>query len=116
MDWQEAKDQTVALWEDLRARADMMDELELLTELNAAFPLCEAAEADLQASGGGLNHCRFCGFYQQFGGCRGISLRMSVRVVEHDRDGLRALIDEFLGQLRALAVPPPAAAAAAPAA
>lgn len=112
MDWHEAKDRTVALWEELRERAETMDELELLTELNAAFGLCEAAEADLQASGGGHNHCRFCAFYHQFGGCRGISLRMSVRVVEHDREGLRELIDEFLGQLRALAIPPPEAVAA----
>ncbi len=112
MEWHEAKDRTVALWEGLRERADTMDELELLTELNAAFALCEVAEADLQAAGGGPNHCRYCAFYQQFGGCRGISLRMSVRVVEHDREGLRELIDEFLGYLRALAVPAPAASAA----
>jgi hypothetical protein len=36
MDWHEAKDRTVALWEGLRERAETMDELELLTELNAA--------------------------------------------------------------------------------
>ena len=109
MDWQEAKDEAVAHWEDLRERSAAMDETELITEINAAFSLCDAARDEMRACGEGLNCCRYCAFYQQFGGCRGISLRMTMRVVEDDREGLRGLIDEFLRDLRALAVPPPAA-------
>ncbi|MGH7289141.1 MAG: hypothetical protein ACREI8_14095 [Myxococcota bacterium] len=111
MDWQEAKEQAIVLWESLRERADTMDETELLVEVNAAFSLCDVAEAERRAHGEGLNNCRYCAFYQQFGGCRGISLQMTLRVVEGDRPGLRDLIDHFLRDLRALDVTPPAATA-----
>jgi hypothetical protein len=112
VNWQGAKDESIALWEGLRERAGTMEEEELLVEVNAAFALCDAAREEMRACGEGLNCCRHCAFYQQFGGCRGISLRMTLRIVEGDTAGLRALIDEFLHDLRALAVPPPAAAAA----
>ena len=105
MDWQEAKDEAVAHWEGLRERSGTMDETELLTEINAALSLCDAAREEMHACGDGLNCCRYCGFYQQFGGCRGISLRMTLRIVEGDIEGLRGLIDEFLRDLRALDVP-----------
>ncbi len=105
VNWQGAKDEAIALWEGLRARAGTMEEEELLVEVNAAFSLCDAAREEMRACGDGLNCCRYCGFYQQFGGCRGISLRMTLRIVEGDTEGLRGLIDEFLRDLRALDVP-----------
>ncbi|HEX5760072.1 MAG TPA: hypothetical protein VF121_12855 [Thermoanaerobaculia bacterium] len=105
IDWQGAKDAAIALWEGLRERAATMEEEELLVEVNAAFSLCDAAREEMRACGVGLNCCRYCAFYEQFGGCRGISLRMTLRIVEGDTEGLRRLIDEFLRDLRALAVP-----------
>ncbi len=118
MDWHEAREQAVLRWEGLREAAGAMEETELLAELNAVFSLCEVADADLQAHGGGPNHCRYCAFYQQFGGCKAISLEMSERCVERDWEGLQALIDQFLRELRLLKLPPETAAlgAEAPAA
>ena len=105
VNWQGAKHEAIALWEGLRERVGTMEEEELLVEVNAAFSLCDAAREEMSAGGEGLNCCRYCGFYHQFGGCRGISLRMTLRIVEGDTEGLRGLIDEFLRDLRALGVP-----------
>lgn len=67
------------------------DELELLTEINAICALCEAANAEQPQT---LTHCERCLAFQQFGGCRGVNLEMSERVIQKDWDALQDLIDQ----------------------
>lgn len=97
MDWQQARDKTLATWLIIRESIDTADELELLEEINAACELCEKASDEMEGESG---RCGYCIVSRQLGGCRGINLRMSEAVVEHDRDTLRRLVDEFIDQLR----------------
>lgn len=106
MDWKEARDSTLVYWKELRDVLHEKDETELLTDINAVNDLCQKArnEAD-----GAWGRCRFCIAYQQFGGCTGVSLRMSECVVDRDLAALRELVDWFIEQLESLSVSEPGA-------
>ena len=102
MDWQAAKDSTVRYWRDLRESLDELDEVQLLSEINAVNDLCEKAKEE---SAGEMDRCSFCLAYQQFGGCMGISLKMSECVVDGRFGDLRQLVDEFIDRLEASEIP-----------
>lgn len=104
LDWQAAKEETLALWLKIRGMVAEPDELELLTEINAICDLCDVAQ---DAAPQVFGRCERCLAYQQFGGCHGINGEMSERVVEHDWEGLLVLVDKFIDNLRALEVPSP---------
>jgi hypothetical protein len=102
MEWQEAKESTIRFWKGLRDSIDSLGQVDLLREINAVNELCEKAK---QESRGEWGRCGFCIAYTQFGGCTGISMRMSECVVDGDRQELRRLVDQFIGQLEALELP-----------
>lgn len=104
MEWQEAKESTIRFWKGLRDSMDSLGEVDLLREINAVNELCDKAQ---EAAEGAWGRCGYCIAYEQFGGCTGISLQMSECVVDGDREQLRRLMDQFIGQLEALEVPAP---------
>ncbi len=104
LDWQAAKEETLALWLKIREMVDKPDEITLLTEINAICDLCDVAEASEPEVFG---RCERCIAYQQFGGCQGINAEMSERIVERDWKGLAVLVDRFIENLEALEVAPP---------
>jgi len=106
MSWEEARDRELAHWSAIREAIGTATPVELLTEINAASALCEKAKGEANSS---LSYCDRCLFYQQLGGCREVSGRMSERVAENDWDGLQSLVDGFIAHLRALEVPGSAA-------
>lgn len=100
MDWNEAIDRTLEAWYQLRASiGEGADEVELLTEINAACSLCEKADQEKRE---GETKCDRCRAANDFGGCSGINLEMSECVVSKDWDGLRKLVDQFIGNLEQL--------------
>lgn len=99
MEWAEARDTTLRFWRDLRESLDRLDEVELLRDINAVCDLCEKAK---QEAAGRWGRCSYCIAHQQFGGCVGISLQMSEAVVDHDREALQRLVDEFIANLERL--------------
>lgn len=102
MSWEEARDRELAHWSAVRDAIGTASAVELLIEINAADAFCaRAREETLDPAG----LCARCLFYQQFGGCRATGGRMSERVSEGDWEGLREMVDEVIGRLRALAVP-----------
>ena len=101
MSWEEARDRELAHWSAVRDAIGTASQVELLTEINAADAFCERAREET-ADPAGL--CSRCLFYQQFGGCRATGGRMSERVAERDWEGLREMVDEVIGRLRALDV------------
>jgi len=102
MTWQEARDQTLELWQKIRAMIDTPDELDLLTEVNAICALCDAANEQEPRD---LSRCERCLAFQQFGGCQQINLEMSERIVEKDWPALRELVDRFIHNLESLEMP-----------
>lgn len=101
-DWKQARQQALGTWRDIRGSIGEADTLGLLTDINAVFALCDKAKEE---AGGDADRCRYCLFYDQFGGCREVSGDMSEKVVEKDWEGLRELIDEFIAHLEELEVP-----------
>ncbi len=102
MNWDEARDRTLEQWRGLQDSFEARDEVELLAEINAICELCEVAK---EKAAGQWGRCDYCLAQRQFGGCTGISLQMSERVVEGDWDGLRQLIDQFIANLESMTVP-----------
>lgn len=102
MDWQTARESTLDYWLKVRDSLDTLDEVELLREINAVNDLCEMAKRE---SHGELGRCNYCIAHQQFGGCMGISLRMSECIVDGRRDELHSLVDEFISNLEGLEIP-----------
>jgi hypothetical protein len=102
MDWEAAKAQTLELWRTIREKLDEPDELELLTDINAICALCDAAATEEPKS---LTRCERCLAFLQFGGCQGINLEMSERVVEQDWEAVRDLVNQFIHSLETLEVP-----------
>lgn len=98
MEWRQALDETIVLWERIRAGIGSADDLQLLSDINAVCSLCERADLEKAEEGG--RRCDHCLLFQQWGGCQGINGLMSEKVVEKDWDGLRGLVDEFLARLR----------------
>jgi hypothetical protein len=103
LNWKEAQQKTLDMWRGIRAAIDREDELELLTEINAVCDLCEMAVEE--SGSGGVDRCDYCLHYQQFGGCQGVSLRMSEAVVSKEWQELRALVNDFIRQLEDLETP-----------
>jgi len=103
MQWRQALDDTIGLWERIRAGVGTTDEVQLLTDIHAVCSLCEQADHEAYVEGG--RRCDHCLVFQQWGGCQGINGLMSERVVEKDWDGLRTLVDQFIDELRTT-VPP----------
>lgn len=109
MNWSEARDRELAHWTAVRNAIGTASPVELLTEINAADAFCDKAKQETVAIGG-TSHaaespCPRCLFYQQFGGCRETSGRMSESVAAQDWEGLRAQVDEVMAHLHALEVP-----------
>jgi hypothetical protein len=102
MNWTEAIEGTLRQWTAIRDSIGEADEVELLTEVNAVCDLCEKSDDE---QGSGVGRCRQCLFYQQFGGCQDVSLRMGEAIIEKDWDRLRRLIDETIHGLRSLTLP-----------
>ena len=102
MNWTEAIDGTVRQWNQIRNSIGTASEVELLTEINTVCDLCAKSEEE---AGSGIGRCEKCLFYQQFGGCRELSARMSLAVVEKDWDRLRHLVDETVRGMRSLNLP-----------
>lgn len=102
MEWQEAKVSTIRFWRGLRDSLDTLNQVDLLREINSVNELCEKAKEESEGEWG---RCGYCIAYTQFGGCTGISLRMSECVVDGNREELHRLVDRFIGQLEALEVP-----------
>lgn len=102
MEWREARESTIELWQGISRAVDREDQVELLTEINAICDLCVAAHEQSPAA---LDRCKHCLAYQQFGGCREVNGLMSVKVVEGDWDGLRKMIDEFISLLEGVETP-----------
>lgn len=104
MNWKEARNRELAHWFAIRDAIGTAAPVELLTEINAIDAFCDKAREE---AGGSFVDCARCLFYQQFGGCREASGRMSERVAAGDWQELRALVDELIAHLGALDVPPP---------
>jgi hypothetical protein len=98
VNWQEARDRELAHWSAIRSAIGTAAPVDLLTEINTADAFCDKAREE---TGGAADYCARCRFYQQFGGCREASSRMSERVAAGDWEGLLALVDEFIAHLRA---------------
>lgn len=105
MNWNEAIDGTLRQWTAIRDSIGTASEVELLTEINAVCDLCAKSEEE---SGSGITRCQHCLFYQQLGGCRELSARMSEAVAEKDWDQLRRLIDTTIRDMKSLDLPAPA--------
>jgi hypothetical protein len=101
-DWQSAKEGTLRHWRKLQVNLDNLDRVELLTEINVVNDLCLKAR---EAAPEDLDQCEHCLAYHQFGGCSGVSLKMSECVAEGRMDDLRRMIDEFVANLENLIVP-----------
>jgi len=102
MEWQEARNRSLEHWRTLQASLGELDEVDLLREINVVHDLCLKAT---EQAHGDLHHCNYCIGFQRFGGCQGISLKMSEAVVEKDAQRLRSLVAEFIDQLESLEIP-----------
>jgi hypothetical protein len=107
MTWEDARNRELAHWATIRDAIGTASPVELITEIDAADTLCEKAREGID---GPIDYCTRCLFYQQFGGCRQPSGRMSESVAARDWEGLRAQVDELIAHLRTLDVPSPAQA------
>jgi hypothetical protein len=107
--WTEARDRELAHWSAIREAIGSASPVELLTEINAADAFCDKAKQETVEIGSTPHAagepCPRCLFYQQFGGCRETSGRMSESVAAHDWEGLRAQVEEVIAHLHGLAVP-----------
>lgn len=102
MNWQEAKDSTLDLWGRIRSSIGTAESVELLTEINAICDLCEVADTEAH---GDPDRCHFCPAYEQFGGCREVSARLSELVVDQQWEELTRTMDEFITTLEGMEVP-----------
>jgi hypothetical protein len=104
MNWQEAKESTLRLWQSIYDSVGTADPVQLLTEINAIGDLCSLAkeEAETQHE---LAKCNYCPAFQQFGGCREVSGILSELVAERKWEELRANIRQFMRQLERMEAP-----------
>lgn len=109
--WEEARQQTLDLWAELRESIAGHDEVELLTGIHAACGLCSLSQEEKEAAraagqaGEGVTKCHFCPFYEQFGGCRDLNREMTDRLLEKDWEGLERSVDRFIELARRLEMP-----------
>ena len=103
LSWEQARNRELDHWSAIRDVIGTASPVELITEINAADALCEKSR---EGGEGPIDYCGRCLFYQQFGGCRQPSGRMSESVAARDWEGLRLQVDEIIAHLRALEVQP----------
>lgn len=102
MSWQQAKQETLEEWRQIRKSIEQRDEVQLLTDIHAAGAMC--LEARLESEPG--RKCTRCRFFDQFGGCSEVNGQMSEMVVDHEWEKLGLLVDRFLADLERLEVEP----------
>jgi len=102
MSWEEARQRELAHWSAIRDAIGTAAPVDLLTEINATDAFCEKVR---EHDDGPVDYCARCLFYQQFGGCRQTSGRMSEHVATSDWAGLRTMVDEVIARLEELEVP-----------
>ena len=103
MTWKEAQEGTIRQWKTIRDAIGPADTVTLLTEINAVCDLCE--KSDEMKGETPFGRCDYCLFYQQFGGCKEVSARMSELVAEGRRDEVRALVDDMIAKTEVMKVP-----------
>ena len=101
-DWEQARQKTLDHWINVRDAIGKADPVELLQEINLTNELCSEAK---RVAHGRWGRCDYCLASQQFGGCAGISLKMSECVVEYRWTELRHLVDRFIENLKNLEIP-----------
>lgn len=113
MNWEQARASALETWTGIRATAGGADPdpVELLSRIHAVNDLCVKARDEAGAPWG---HCEYCLFYQQFGGCKEVSGRMSVAIADREWDELTRLLDEFIAHLRQMRLPAPGAPESTP--
>ena len=102
MTWKEAQEGTIRQWEGIRNAIGTADTVTLLTEINAVCDLCEKSE---EVAGNPSQRCEYCLFYQQFGGCREVSARLSELTVEGRLAEVRTLVDDMIAKTAMMKVP-----------
>lgn len=102
LEWQAARESVAEIWTRIRDGALSLDEVEMLTEINAVCDFCSVAK---RASGGTLDPCPYCPFYEQFGGCQPITLAIGERLVAGDRQAIAEIASQFLADLERLELP-----------
>ena len=103
MTWKEAQEGTIRQWESIRDAIGTADTVTLLTEINAVCDLCE--KSDEVKGETPFGRCDYCLFYQQFGGCREVSARLSELTVDGRLDEVRALVDDMIAKTALMKVP-----------
>lgn len=103
MTWKEAQEGTIRQWTAIRDSIGMVDTVTLLTDINAVCDLC--SKSDEVKGETSFGRCDYCLFYQQFGGCREVSARMSDLVASHDWTEVRALVDDMIARTRVMELP-----------
>jgi len=104
MNWEDAKRSTLGIWQSIHESVGTADPVTLLTEINAITDLCAMAKEEATTHGD-VAKCHYCPAYEQFGGCREVSLMLSELAVRRDWDGLRARIRGFMEQLERMDAP-----------
>jgi len=99
MDWKESIQGTIRQWRKIRASIGRGEDVVLLADINAECDLCRAASDVAEDS---AHRCESCLGFQEFGNCREADLAMSELVMEKDWDGLRVVVDDFIGALEGL--------------
>ncbi len=102
MTWKQALEETLDQWYALRDEIGLAPDVELLTDIHAACPLCEKAT---EVAGDPARRCEVCPLSRQFGSCYPISGEMSESIARHDFAGLADLVDEFIARLEAVRLP-----------
>lgn len=104
MTWKEAQEGTIRQWTGIRDSVGTADTVTLLTDINAVCDLC--SKSDEAKGETPFGRCDYCLFYQQFGGCKEVSARMSELVAERRWDEVRALVDDMIAKTRVMELPP----------
>jgi hypothetical protein len=106
MNWDEAKQTTLALWRSIHDSVGQADPVALLTDINGISDLCALAKEEAETAHD-LVKCHYCPAYEQFGGCREVSALLSELVARRDWPELRARIATFIQQLEKMEAPGP---------
>jgi hypothetical protein len=104
MNWEEAKRNTLRLWQSIYDSVGKADTVTLLTDINAINDLCVVAKEEADAKHD-LDKCHYCPAYEQFGGCRPASALLSELVARQDWPELRRRIELFMRQLEETEAP-----------
>ena len=99
MNWEEAKQRTIAEWRRIRSTIGRDDETRLLADINAECDLCRKASDVAEDPS---ERCESCLGFQQFGGCHEANLAMSELVMGKDLERLTVLVDDFIEKLESI--------------